>query len=707
MTRLLILLLFVFLPRLAAAQETAPAVLVADEVVLTRDKVLIATGNVQVFQGDVGLTASRITYDQRGDLLQIDGPIRMQDGPDTVVLASAAELDRRLYRGILQSARMVIDQQLQLAAVQINRVDARYSQLYKTAVTSCRVCNDGRPPLWQIRARRVVHDREEKQLYFDGAQFLVGDVPILYFPRLRLPDPTLKRATGFLIPSIRSTSQLATGIKVPYFIRLGDHRDLTLTPYLSSKTRTLELRYRQAFRRGRITLEGAVSRDELRRSENRSYFFGNGAFDLRDGFKLTFDIETTSDDAYLRQYSYSGKDRLDSEIAVSRTRRDEFIQARAIHYQSLRTAEDNSLLPGNVIDTRYERRFFPAAFGGEIRLTLEGHAHRRKSTLDTLGRDVSRLHAGLHWQDTWTLAGGLRAQTRLGVVADAFRIAQDSSYPETSQQVIPQASLTLRYPMRQVSATGVRQFLEPVVQLAWSGDARVHVPNDESTLVEFDEGNLLSLSRFPAADRREYGSAVALGLNWARYDPAGWEAHVSIGQILRDDSIGDFSATSGLGGTTSDFLLAGQIRTADGLALGGRFVFDESLDFAKAEMRGDWESDRVTLGGSYLWLTKDAAEGRTKAVSELTLDGDYRVDKHWTLNGKWRYDAADDRTARAGLGINYDNECVSVGLSAERRFSSSTSVEPETKFGFTIALKGFSARTGTERHRRSCNTQVN
>lgn len=708
MIRFVPLLVALLIAPVAQAQDVQPsAVLVADEVLLTPDKVLIATGNVQVFQGDVGLTASRITYDQRGDLLSIEGPIRMQDGPNTVLVASAAELDRSLYTGILQSARLVIDEQLQLAAVQINRVDARYSQLYKTAVTACRVCDSSQPPLWQIRARRVVHDKQERQLYFDGAQVRVGNLPILYLPRLRLPDPTLKRATGFLIPSIKSTSQLATGIKIPYFIRIGDHRDLTLTPYISSKTRTLELRYRQAFRRGRIELNGAITDDDLRPGETRSYLFGAGTFDLRDDFKLSFDFETTSDDAYLLQYGYSDKDRLDSEIAVSRARRDEYIRARAIHYQSLRSGDGNSQLPSDVIDTLYERRLFPAAIGGELRFALEAHAHRRKSKADMLGRDVARLHADLNWLRSWTLAGGLRAQAQMGVVADAFRISQDSGYPRSSQQVIPQAALTLRYPMHKLGPDGVRQFLEPVVQLAWSGAARANVPNDESRLVEFDEGNLLALSRFPAADRREYGRRVALGLNWARYDPAGWEAHVSAGQILRDESVSDFSVTSGLGGTTSDFLLAAQIKTRDGLAIGGRFIFDESFDFTKAEMRGDWARNRITLGGSYLWLVEDPAEGRIKAVSELTLDGHYRLDRHWTLNGKWRYDAADDRTARAGLGIRYDNECVAVDLSAERRYSASTSVEPETKFGFTIALRGFSARAGTERYTRSCKTQIN
>ena len=47
---------------------------------------------------------------------------------------------------------MVLDQQLQLAAAQIDRVDGRYTQLTRAAATSCQVCAAIAAPLWQIRA---------------------------------------------------------------------------------------------------------------------------------------------------------------------------------------------------------------------------------------------------------------------------------------------------------------------------------------------------------------------------------------------------------------------------------------------------------------------------------------------------------------------------------------------------------------------------
>jgi LPS-assembly protein len=242
--RRFILALCLLLPLPATAQNLGerPAVLVADDLLITRDRVLIARGNVEAFQGDTRIRAKSISYDEQTGALTIEGPIVLTDGTGSVILADAAQLDSGLQNGLLTGARMVMNQQVQLAAVQIDRVDGRYSQLYKTAVTSCKICEDGEVPLWQIRARRVIHDEVGQQLYFDDATFHIKNVPVFHLPRLRMPDPTLDRATGFLTPSIRTTSQLGTGLKLPYFIKLGDSRDLTLAPYLSTATRTLEFR---------------------------------------------------------------------------------------------------------------------------------------------------------------------------------------------------------------------------------------------------------------------------------------------------------------------------------------------------------------------------------------------------------------------------------------------------------------------------------
>lgn len=692
----------------ATPARTQQAVLVADKVYITPDRELVATGGVEVFQGDIRLRAEKITFDDENGQLKIQGPIRIDQGGDVSILADAAELDSDLQNGILSSARLVFNQQVQLASLQATRVRGRYTQLYKTAVTSCDVCNDGRPPLWQIRAERVTHDQEERQIYLESAQLRVRNVPVFYFPSLRLPDPTLDRATGFLVPSLRTTSNLATGIKVPYFIKIGDHKDLTLTPYLSSKTRTLDWRYRQAFRSGTLQLDGAFTRDDLQPDQDRGYAFLNGRFGLPQGYRLSFNLRTVSDDAYFADYGLDDVDRLRSDVTLSRIGRNEFLRAGLSHFKSLRDSEAQDEVPALIADVAYEKQYHPIwSKTGVFSYRLETHAHRRSSTelateFDPAGRDIGRYSIDLGWQQDWRFSSGLLAEWEVGAAFEQFSIEDDSVFANDSKRTVPRTALTFRLPMTRATASGATQYLEPIAQIGWSNSSGASIPNDESNFVEFDQGNLLSLSRFPASDQREDGLQLAYGVNWAHFSPSGWQASGTVGQVVRQDAQEDFTKSSGLGGTTSDILLAGQIKLNQGIALTARGLLNGSLNFSKAEFRGDVNYKKASVRSSYLWLGTDVAEGRNDATSELWFDGSYEVNSSWLASANLRYDISDGRATRAGMGFAYQNECVTVDLSVNRRYTSTTSVEPSTDFGFTISLNGFSVNSGTNKYRRSC-----
>lgn len=705
--RLSLLLTFVLLPLAALAQDEEPAedpaLLVADSVVVTPDERLIADGNVEALYQGTRLWARRIIYLGETDQLVIEGPIRIDNGAGVVVLADSAELDSDLRNGLLKGARLVLDQQLQLAAVQMARVEGRYAQLSKVTVTSCQICGPRGVALWSIRARKAIHDQEERQLYFEGAQFRVLDVPIAYIPRLRLPDPTLKRARGFLFPTIRTTTELGTGVKIPYFIPLGDHADVTLTPYLSQETRTLEFRYRQAFRTGDIELNGAITNDTLLPDEPRAYLFGEGTFGLGNDYVLSFDFEVTSDEAYLSEYDYSDSDRLSSELSLSRATRATDLRASLVLYNTLRDDEVNSTQPTIIPDLRFEKRYQMAEpLGGELRLALEGHGHIRYSDKDVDGRDVSRATVEGMWLDQRTLPSGLQVATRIGVALDQFTTSHDSTVAAEDYSLTPSAALTFRYPFLRTTATGARQLLEPVAQIGWVGGQDANVANDESTRQEFDEANLLTLSRFPETDRRERGLAAVLGARFLHHNPKGWEAGLTVGRVLRSEEEPDFTATSGLDQAQSDWLLATHWRHVDGLYIIGRALVTDDGTVSKAEARGAWSNSKIDLGAAFLMLEPDLEEDRDEKVAEWSFDGSYRVARHWTALANLRYDIADKRAAKAGLGISYQNECIEAAFSADRTFADSSNLDPSTTYELTVSLKGFSTGGDAGGYSRTC-----
>ncbi len=684
--RIVLCLILLCLPAFAIAQNAAT--LVADRVVLNGEDQLIASGNVEVLFEDNRLTATEIIYDQPSDTLRIVGPIFIQASDGTLLTAQSATLDPRLENGILQSARIVLDQQLQLAANQIDRREGRFSQLYKTSATSCRICGT-RPPLWEIRAERVIHDAQEQQIYFRNATFRVRGVPVFWLPSMRLPDPALERSTGLLVPEQRNTTQLGFGIKLPYFITLGDHRDITVTPYVSRETSTLELRYRQAFATGRFTAQGAISDDTLL-DENRSYLFADGRFDLRNDYQLIFDIETVSDDAYLLDYGYSEKDRLDSAIQLLRVTDTALYNARLTYYQTLRDDETNASLPPIIADLAYESSFAPG-FGGLLRYgTSFDLAHRTSDTDGDIGRDVSRAGAEAAWSDSWILPYGLVADAEVGLRTDLYFVADDAAFAQEDLRVAPRAGLTLRWPLARVGSDNTSHVLEPVVSLGWSNDYGGTPPNEDSLRTELDRANLTALSRFAGEDRVETGAQAAVGLTWTRFGARGLTSTLSFGRVVREDAQDGFTSTSGLDGHQSDWLVAGQVTAPGGFLVDARSLWDDTDGLTVADSRVAWRNDWVSLGANYVWLGPDADEDRSETISEWTVDAAFVLSDAWTFEIDGRYDVAADRAVRGGVGLQWQNECVTVSVSASRRFTSSSTVDPTTTFGISGSIGSFS-----------------
>lgn len=701
MRRLICLAFLCCIPLFAAAQDK-PVSLVADRVSIRSGDVLIAEGNVEVFHEGNHLRATKIVYDPGRDLLDIQGPMILISGERTILLAENAELDPALTAGILRSARLLLDQQMQIAAAQIHRVDDRYIVLDKTVASSCQVCSEAEVPLWQIRASRIVHDQKRRQIFFDNARFEIAGVPVLYLPTLRLPDPTLKRATGFLSPSLRVTDSLGTGIKIPYFIAFGDHSDLTLTPYLSTgNTRTLEMRYRRALRNGKIHVDGAVSNDDIE-DETRYYLFGDANLSLPRDYELDLKFQDASDPSYLLDYDYSDEDRLETMAKLTRHDRNEAIMAEVIHYNPLRSEVPKRETATVVVDLGYERRFAPMGFGGDIGFSAGVLAFERRSDTDEVGRDLQRVSLGGDWTNSWTFQNGVQLAADARFDFDIYAVQDDSAFESNLTRFTPGLAAEIRYPLVAFFGSGASHVLEPVMQIAWASPSGDDVPNDDGLSPELDEGNLFSLSRFPGSDTVEEGLRANLGFGWTRYAPAGWSFGVTAGRVFYEQDMGQFSEGSGLEGFASDWLFSTEFFSAQNLTISNRALVDDDLSLSRNQLRVSWFQEDYEIESSYVWLEENPLEGRDEDSSEWDFDGLYRFNRHWSGTANWRYDFTQQRARAAGLGLVYRNECVTVDLSVSRRFTSSDTVTPTTDFGIGITFGGFGNNPAGQGYRRSC-----
>ena len=673
--------------------------LIADEIKINQAGELVASGAVTVWYEDRKVTASSITYASQNDKLIIRGPIRIIDNQSTMILADQAELSEDLKVGIIKSAKIILGYQVQIAAAKVLQKDARYSEAFNIAATSCHVCIN-KTPLWQIRARKIVQDKFEKQIYFEHAQLRVLDIPVFYLPFMRLPDPSLKRATGFLAPKLKTSSVLNTGIKIPYFIRLNKHKDFTITPFYSPKTKTIEYRYRQAYTSGFMLIEGALTRDALIPNKNRGYILSDTSLILQNGYNLGIQLQAVSDPSYLFEYDFAQLDRLNTKLELSRSMRYQNSEVKLSNYHSLRENENNATQPTLVAEGAIESRLNPDMIKGEIGLEANFLKSYRYSDLnndgpdsDTLvdGYDTTRLSLLSNWDHGWEIANGIILHFENEFGLSQYYVQQHADIGPKATRMFGVGAVGLRWPWYRINSNGGIGIVEPQIQLVRSVSSNSAVPNDDSTQVEFDEGNLFRLNRAPGLDLIENGSRLNVGLAGSQFMDSGSNLSWKIGRVLRSEALSTFPSGSGLSNSISDWLLATNFQQKNGIELINRALIASDGVVTKSETSLKVNRNQHQIRATHVELTKDSNILQNQSLSSVTLEWNYNLNSNWRSDSKFQFDSNIGRLSKLELGLRYENECVNVDLSSSRSFSTSSTLIDKTDFTLSVELTGFSS----------------
>ncbi|MEO1549573.1 MAG: LPS assembly protein LptD [Pseudomonadota bacterium] len=679
-----------------------PVAILADQVRYdTTTARLVATGAVTVLYEGARLSAERLSYNTQTGLVSAEGAIRLETPDGTTILASLAELDARLGNGLAQGVRLLVDDALQVAAARLTRSGAgRFNVLDSTVASTCRICSSTDTPLWRIRAQRVIQDTIEKQIYFENARFEFLGLPLLWLPQLRIADPSAGRATGLLVPVLGRSDIYENSLKLPYFVVLGDHADVTLTPFLTSTGGAiLEAEFRQRYLGGGLTATGALAfRDGIDNAGLRGFLDIDATTRFDDGFKGEFKLDLTSDTSFLRQFDYSSADRLESFATISRYRQDDFTEFRLAGFQSLRDDEDNALIPFVLPEVRAKRYLDIDPDLG--RLSIEGTA---LGLVREDGRNVARFTAGADWRKDVTLDNGMQVAALGAIDAQYYRVTDVGG--TALSRVVPTLGLEWRFPLvkRGLQTT---QIIEPIAQVLFTGDTGddTAFPNEDSLLPELDETNLFALNRFPGLDVYETGLRANIGARYILENPGGWSFGVTVGQVVRADPNQTFATGTGLAGSRSDLVAAVTLALPPGVTFGTRALLDNSFDFRRAEADLEVTLDRFSLEAGVIYLAEDTSNpilGNVDESSELTLDTSWDISDQWSFKGAWRYNLTDDRSIRYEGRLSYGNECIRVDLSATRRFTTSSDVPPSTSFGLSVQLAGLGAGTAAARN-HSC-----
>ncbi len=651
---------------------------------------LVASGSVEVYFQEFLLQARQLHY--RRGVMTADGPLTLTDSRGTVAVADFVHLDENLKTAVLHGVEMLIDSHMQIAAGNLEAKDARYVLLRNALVTACRTCADKDPPIWHFRSRSAVLDRKEQEIYMRDLEFVLGGTSLFSLPWIRLPEPSVKRKSGFLIPRVSYSSVRGFTVSVPYYQTLGDHADFTVTPYINSESsHYAELETRRRFRRGWIDVRGSIALGSDPKPSIRGHVNSVGGWNLGSGFKLSFNGTKVTDHSYLDEYDFSKEDAYANAIGVTRRSAGAFFEYETSQIVQLSLAEADETMPRLVHQAFWRGRTTPPGIGGTAGLEMGALWLDRRVSAPDRPRTVSRVSASADWNRSWNSKSGLIVTYAASVSADSYRMNPEAlNYDDEAIRWSGVTAVDFSMPLvRHGSARA--DLLEPFLQFVWSPEpGGAAVPNEDSRFVEFDATNLRSLGRFPGRDRREAGLRLNAGVKHTASVDESYDLELVLGKVFRQADNKQFTEASGLAGKASDFVASADLRLNGGIGLEQSLVADGSFQVSKATSRLTYDSEKFGFGLGYTTIAHDAGKGMTGDARSVIAGVQVGLADGWKLASDVNLDLDRKAESNVGLGLEFNRQCLGFTAKMERTLRTEDVPESKNQFSVLFSLGGLS-----------------
>ena len=701
-------------PNVVRAQqdETSSEVLLrADELVHDESAGTVrASGAVEMVNGPYRLQADTVTYDQQDQTVTASGNVILTDRQGNVLFGENVLLSADLRTGFIQKISGVLADNSRFAgASALRRLKNEnkpngpiVTEMNKAVYSPCETCGE-QEPLWQIKAIRIVHDEEAKDIIYHNAWLEMFGKPVAYTPYFSHPDPSVRTRSGFLTPFFGYDGNLGFVARSYYYWAVDDDRDLTIEAGVTGQSGPLlGAEWRQRFTKGAIKFTGSITGDtplegttndpSIGSSDYRGHLFGEGRFDIDDNWRASFDVELVTDDNYLRTYDYTEDDLLVTQAQLEGFFDRDYVSARAFFVDDLRPG----VRPQQPVIAPYIS-YHALGDPGE---TLGGRWGLDAGLLSLTrrpGRDMHRLSADLSWQRRWTTNYGLVTEVEGSWVNDLYLTRNDddntSENTNFSARTLPLAQIKASYPLSRPIGDKHLLRVEPIAGMTLSpntiGEA-TNIANEDSRDIELDVTNLFQSNRYSGRDRLEDGSRVTLGLQAGLHGFDGTYLSAFIGQSYRIDGNDMVPGGSGLEDDASD--IVGQVQIYPGRYVDFDYRFrldpDNGVRGRLHELGGSFGVPRFRVFTSYTFVRAVEGTGIGENRNELTLGTRWVLDENWKfLTSTTTRLGSEHDLLRTGGQFIYENDCFLFSTNFERDFTDRLGDDDETTFYVRLSFK--------------------
>ena len=575
------------------------------------------------------------------------------------------------------------------------------SELSKGIFTYCKNRENQACPPWSLQAEKIKHNASNKTIYYDNAVLKVYDFPIFYFPKFSHPDPTVKRRSGFLNPSLTDSSNIGAGLSIPYFWSIAKDKDLTITPrYYVSGYPLFLTEYRQDFKNSYLILDSSFTKGYKKTSNtklagSRSHFFSRFDMNLIDENLKTSNIEINlqvlSNDTYLKVHDInteladSSYGVLENTFNYNYQHEDLFFSSTVSAYENL-TIVDRSKYEYLLPYINFEKNLVTSPKYGFLDL-----ASQIKVRNYDVNKQTEFLVNDFNWKSNrWISDFGFENQL-LGSLKTVNYNAKNASEFKTEDTNTEVSGVVGYLGKLNLNKKNVKNkdnyFLTPKFLLRY---APGHMRDIDGGRLKYT--NLFKLNKVNEFDVLENGLSASLGFDFKKNkikDDGSLDQEkfsLSMGQVINAEENMDMPSSTSLDQRFSDLVGESRFRFNDSTKFKYDFSIDQSYkDINYSEIGADINlNDNTIFNISYL-----EEKNHIGKQEYIKSDINFEIGESNSLAFSTKRNLLTNSAEFYNLSYEYINDCLRAGLVFRREFYTDRDIEPENSLMFKISIIPF------------------
>jgi len=556
-------------------------------------------------------------------------------------------------------------------------------------------CNDDTDcPPWVITASEIKHDKNKKQLIYDNALLKIYNVPVLYFPKFFHPDPTVKRQSGFLKPSVNNSNILGSSLNLPYYHVISHNKDFTFRPtFFDSDIKMFQNEYRLKNKNSSAILDfsfvDGYQSSLSNKTNSISHFFAE--FDANLPWKnftqsdLFISFKKVSNDTYLKIFDsniFKNKttpedyDVLNSEAQLILNDNNFNLVTGFKSFESLNLASSDRyqfILPYYDFD----KQLFSDFNNGTINFKSSG-----SNDLNNTNNLRTKIINDLNFQSSSILSdNGFKNEYNFYLKNLNTVAKNDTLYKSSPQmELMSIIELNTSLPLIKQTEDDVSYFTPKISFRLNPGDMKDYSSSDRSINVD----GIFDINRLAIDDSFEEGKSLTLGVEYkkTRLDDINKFFEAKIATVYRDENENFIPQSTGLNGKDTNIFGSISNSFSDTINVSYDFIMDNDLNTLKYNSLNT-SINYKNFNTTFNFIEENGAIGDTNTLENKT-SLKFNDENYITFNT--RRNRKINLTEYYNLIYEYKNDCLIAGVRYNKSYYEDRDLKPSENLVFSVTL---------------------